>query len=65
MIDNIKISYHNNGIVTTMELVDDYSDNLPYELAEMFKRVIDDTNANYEIVIKELIDSYAYEQEGD
>lgn len=63
MIDNIKISYHKDGVVTTMEMVDEWSDNLPYVLADMFKRVIDDTNANADIVIKELMDSYAYEQE--
>lgn len=61
MIDSIKISYHNNGIVTTMELVDDYSDNLPYELAEMFIRVIDDTNANPDIVIRELLNEYEHQ----
>jgi hypothetical protein len=41
-----------------MEMVDDYTDNLPYVLADMFKRVIDDTNANPDIVIKELKDYY-------
>jgi hypothetical protein len=58
MLDNIKISYHRDGVVTTMEMVDDYTDNLPYVLADMFKRVIDDTNANPDIVIKELKDYY-------
>lgn len=58
MIDNIKISYHRDGVVTTIEMVDDYTDNLPYVLADMFKRVIDDTNANPDIVIKELKDYY-------
>lgn len=58
MIDYIKISYHKDGVVTTMEMVDDYTDNLPYVLADMFKRVIDDTNANPDIVIKELTDYY-------
>ena len=61
MIDNIKISYHKDGVVTTMEMVDDYTDNLPYVLADMFKRVIDDTNANPDIVIKELTDYYGDE----
>ena len=58
MIDTIKISYHKDGVVTTMEIADDYTDNLPYVLADMFKRVIDDTNANPDIVIKELTDYY-------
>ena len=58
MIDCIKISYHKDGVVTTMEMVDDYTDNLPYVLADMFTRVIDDSNANPDIVIKELTDYY-------
>lgn len=63
MIDNIKISYHNDGVLTTLELVDEYKDNLPYVLADMFRKVIDDTNANPNIVIQELLNNYEYEQE--
>lgn len=61
MVDNIKISYHNNGVITTMELADDYSDNLPYVLADIFRRLIEDSNANPEIVINELQDSFPIE----
>lgn len=58
MIDSIKISYHNNGVITTMELADEWSDNLPYVLADMFRRLIEYTNANPEIVIQELKDNF-------
>ena len=58
MVDNIKISYHSNGVITTMELDDEWSDNMPYVLADMFRRVIEDTNANPEIVINELKDAF-------
>lgn len=58
MIDSIKISYHNNGVITTMELADDYSDNLPYVLADIFRRLIEDSNANPEIVINELKNAF-------
>ena len=61
MIDNIKISYHSNGVITTIELADEWSDNLPYILADMFRRLIEDTNANPEIVIQELKDSFPIE----
>lgn len=61
MIDSIKISYRSNGVITTMELADDYSDNLPYVLADMFRRLIEDTNANPEIVINELKNSFPIE----
>ena len=58
MVDNIKISCHNNGVITTMQLADEWSDNLPYILADMFRRLIEDTNANPEIVIQELKDAF-------
>ena len=61
MVDNIKISYHNNGVITTMQLADEWSDNLPYILADMFRRLIEDTNANPEIVINELKNSFPIE----
>jgi hypothetical protein len=61
MVDSIKISYHNNGVITTMELADEWSDNLPYVLADMFRRLIEDSNANPEIVINELKDSFPIE----
>lgn len=61
MVDNIKISYHNNGVITTMELADEWSDNLPYILADMFSKLIEDTNANPEIVINELKNSFPIE----
>lgn len=56
MTDNIKVSYLINGVQVTLSIED--SDNLPYDLAEMFRRVIDDTNANPDIVINELKDNY-------
>lgn len=56
MIDNIKINYSLNGINITLSIED--TDNLPYDLAEMFGKVIDDTNANPKIVIDELINKY-------
>lgn len=61
MVDNIKISYHNNGVITTMELADEWSDNLPYVLADIFRRLIEDTNANPKIVINELKNSFPIE----
>ena len=61
MIDNIKISYHSNGVITTIELADEWSDNLPYILADMFRKVIEDSNANPEIVINELKNSFPIE----
>ena len=61
MINNIKISYIHNGINVTLSYEDTYSDNLPYDLAEMFRKVIEDSNANYEIVIEQLKNSFPIE----
>lgn len=61
MVDIIKICYHNNGVITTMESADGCPDNLPYILADMFCRLIEDTNANPEIVINELKNSFPIE----
>lgn len=56
MIDDIKISYSLNGINVTLSL--ENTDNLPYDLAEMFIKVIDDSDANSKIVIDELTGNY-------
>ena len=61
MVDSIKISYRSDGVITTMELADGWPDNLPYILADMFRRLIEDTNANPEIVIQELKDNFNVE----
>lgn len=53
MIDNIKINYSLNGINVTLSFED--TDNLPYDLAEMFIKVIDDSNVSPKVVIDELI----------
>lgn len=56
MIDNIQINYSLNGINVTLSI--EHTDNLPYDLAEMFIKVIDDSNANSEIIIEELTRNY-------
>lgn len=56
MIDNIQINYSLNGMNVTLSIKD--TDNLPYGLAEMFIKVIDDSNANFEIIIEELTKNY-------
>lgn len=63
MIDSIKISYHSDGVITTMEIADDYTELLPYVLADMFCKLIDDSNANPQILINALKDSYEYEND--
>lgn len=61
MTNNLTISYVINGIQTTLIIKDDYSDNMPYNIANMFEKVIRDTNVNPQIVIENL--ENAFEQE--
>lgn len=60
MIENLKISYVDNdgiNILLTPKLYDyseNYSANLPYDLANIFSRIIKDSDANPDIIIEEL-----------
>ena len=54
MIRDLTISYVCNGIETTLTIKDEHYDNLPYNLAEMFEKVIVESDANPQIVIDEL-----------
>ena len=55
MIDNLKISYElRDNISVTLSTGTGFDDNLPYNLASIFARVIDDSSANPEMVIDNL-----------
>ena len=57
MIDNLKISYdYDRDISVTLSVYTDYENNLPFILAELFARVIKDSNANEDMVIENLSD---------
>ena len=57
MIDNLKISYdYDRDISVTLSADTEYENNLPFILAELFARVIKDSNANEDMVIKNLTD---------
>ena len=61
MIEDLTISYVNNGIKTTLTIEDDHYDNLPYKLADMFAKVIKESDANPQIVIENLKNAFEYE----
>ena len=61
MINNLTISYVINGIQTTLIIKDDCSDKIPDNIANMFEKVIRDTNANPQIVIENLKNAFEYE----
>ena len=51
MIQDLTISYVCNGLETTLTIKDEYYDNMPYNLADMFVKVIRESDANPQIVI--------------
>ena len=61
MIRDLTISYFCNGIETTLTIKDDCYDNMPYNLADMFEKVIRESNANPQIVIEELKNKFEHE----
>lgn len=62
MIRDLTISYVCNGIETTLIFKDDCYDNMPYNLADMFEKVIRESDANSQIVIENLKNKFEYEQ---
>ena len=61
MIEDFVISYVCNGIETTLTIKDDHYDTLPYNLADMFAKVIRESDANPQIVIENLKNAFEYE----
>ena len=65
MIEDLKISYVDSdgiNISLTPKLYDysseDYNANLPYDLANIFSRIIKDSDANPDIVIEEIQEKF-------
>ena len=61
MIQDLTISYVSNGIETTLIIKDDHYDNMLYNLADLFEKVIRDADANPQIVIENLKSAFEYE----
>ena len=61
MIQDLTISYVCNGIETTLTIKDEHYDNMPYKLADMFAKVIRESDANPQIVIDNLKNAFEYE----
>ena len=62
MIQDFVISYISNGVKTTLTIEDEHYDNLPFKLADMFAKVIRESDANPQIVIENLKNAFEYEQ---
>ena len=61
MIQDLKISYISNGIETTLTIKDEHYDNLPFKLADMFAKVIRESDANPQMVIENLKNAFEYD----
>lgn len=61
MFSDLIISYISNGIKTTLTIEDDHYDNMPYNLADMFAKVIRESDANPQMVIENLKNAFEYE----
>ena len=61
MIQDFIISYVCNGVKTTLSIEDDHYDNMPYKLADMFAKVIRESDANPQIVIENLKNAFEYD----
>ena len=61
MIEDLTISYVCEGIETTLAIKDDHYDNIPYNLAKMFEKVIRESDANPQIVIDNLKSAFEYD----
>lgn len=61
MIKDLIISYICDGIKTALTINDDHGENMPYNIADIFEKVIRDTNVNPQIVIENLKNAFEYE----
>ena len=61
MIQDLTIIYVCNGIETTLTIKDNYADNMPCNLADMFEKVIRESDANPQMVIENLKSAFEYE----
>ena len=67
MIRNLTISYYVDNVNVKLYTETD-DDNVPYNLADIFARVVKDSNANEEILIEQLkdnLDVQLYEDKQD
>ena len=58
MIENLKVSYiKKDDLQVTLAPVAEEEKNLPYELAGLFAQIIEDSQVNRKLVLKELADN--------
>ena len=63
MITDLSINYEYEGLQYFIKVPSE-DNNLPYNLAEAFREVIEKSNANADMVIEQLIESFDYVTKG-
>lgn len=64
MINDLKISYvYDRDIDVTLHVGTDYEDNLPYNLANIFAKVAEDSDVNEQLLIDNLKSMLEYEED--
>lgn len=63
MITDLSINYECEGLQYFIKVPSD-DNNLPYNLAEAFREVIEKSNANADMVIEQLIQNFDYVTKG-
>ena len=54
MFSDLEIKFKEQGIIHTLKIDEDYQENIPYRLAEMFATVIRESSASPQLIIDEL-----------
>lgn len=66
MLDNLNISFEYNNLKYSMSQTDSFSqEDVVYDIAEMTKQLIHFSDANPNIIIKELIAEFGYDDKED
>ena len=61
MISDLTINYVCNGVKTTLTIEDEHYDNMPFKLADMFEKVIRESDANPQTGIENLKSAFEYD----
>lgn len=65
MIDSLEVTFTHNGLEHTIKVSTEEYGNIPYDMAEMIKELIHYANANPDIIIGTLIDTYNYKKSAE
>lgn len=66
MLNNLNISFEYNNLKYSMSQTDAFDqENIVYDIAEMTKQLIHFSDANPNIIIKELIEEFGYDDKED